>query len=97
LSRDKADPGNAGISNTKENEVARLLGMRIEEAFKIWEDRGRPAIKLGPGEECCDLEKLLLYPDILKRHLEAVKAWLEGQHSIPHDDHSGGINPTTGK
>jgi len=57
--------------------ISQLLGMTKEQAIAIWDKQGRPVIHLGPGENCFDLEKLLSNPDVLDRHLEAVRTWLE--------------------
>lgn len=56
-----------------------VLGMPVEKALEAWRSEGAPVIRLGPGENCLDLSKLLLNPGVSKRHLEAVKAWLQ-QH-----------------
>jgi hypothetical protein len=53
------------------------LGMTKEEAVDIWDKQGRPIIPLGPGENCCDLGKLLAQEKIKPEHLLAIRAWLE--------------------
>lgn len=59
------------------------LGMRLEKVFEIWRSEGAPVIHLGPGENAGgnlpELDVLLSNPNVLDRHLEAVKAWLK-QH-----------------
>jgi len=53
------------------------LGVTVEEALALWTEAGKPVIHLGPGENCFDLEKLLINRDINERHLVAVRDWLE--------------------
>jgi len=53
------------------------LGMTVDKALALWTEKGKPVIHIGPGENCFDLEKLLSHQDINKRHLAAVRKWLE--------------------
>ena len=62
------------------NTTSLALGMSIEQALNVWTNEGRPAIHLGPGENCFGLEKLLSHSDINPRHLSVVRDWLS-QHS----------------
>ena len=55
------------------------IGLPVSEAIDEWRAAGAPAIHLGPGVNCLDLEKLLSRPDVPQEHLEAVMAWLQ-QH-----------------
>ena len=47
--------------------------MSIGEVIAIWSAAGKPIIHLGPGENCCDLKKLLSHRDINERHLATVR------------------------
>lgn len=53
------------------------LGMPVAKALWIWRSKGAPVIHLGPGENCFDLEELLSDPNVLERHLVAIRAWLD--------------------
>ena len=70
---DKADD----FTGIKERQIETALGMAMEELLAVWENEGRPLIHLGPGENCFNLEQLLSWPEIIPRHLEALKKWLE--------------------
>lgn len=53
------------------------LGISVGQALAIWDKQGRPIIRLGPGENCLDLAKLLEQREIKLEHLSAIKEWLE--------------------
>jgi len=84
---DIVDNGHVNVSSLENGTVDMLtpftngnispLGMPLEKAIELWHSEGAPVIHLGQGENCQDLEKLLLNHDINPRHLEAVKEWLE--------------------
>jgi len=93
----KGVKGLKGFLADKGDHREEILGMTVDESLKVWQDRGRPEVILGPGEKCFDLEKLLLYPHVLERHLQAVKAWLDDPETNIGDNHSNGINPMTGR
>ena len=71
----------SGVGNVNTPEV--VLGMSAEKAIELWHKEGAPVIHLGPGENCEDLEKLLSNPNVLERHLEVVRAWLDKQDQKP--------------
>lgn len=73
---DDNDAENHPDSNTDDSCVT-ILGLPVDKAVEIWRSEGAPLIHLGPGENCLDLEKLLSWPDVSERHLQAVKMWLE--------------------
>ena len=52
------------------------LGVTVDKALALWIEAGKPAIHLGPGENCFDMEKLLSHRDINPRHLAAIRDWL---------------------
>lgn len=60
----------------EQNKIAQALGMSIEQALSTWVGQGKPAIHLGPGEKCTDLERFFSQQDINNRHLTAIKSWL---------------------
>ena len=62
---------------TEPDPIAKILGMTKEETLAIWNKLGGPVIHLGPGENCEKLDLLLSNPNVLDRHLLAVKEWLE--------------------
>lgn len=75
---DSAD-GTDGSGGDKESNdlISISLGMTVEDAIALWAKEGKPVVHLGPGENCFDLEKLLIHRDVNERHLVAVREWLE--------------------
>jgi len=73
------DKGNAKDKERmtpNQKEIIHLLGVSVEQALGIWTREGKPAVHLGPGENCFDLERLLSHRDVNPIHLEAVNNWL---------------------
>jgi len=63
------------IPNSLEGDIVNnVLGLKVSEIVEIWRGVGAPVIHLGPGENCVDLEKLLVNPK--QKHLKAVGEWL---------------------
>ncbi len=51
--------------------------MNINKALSVWTKEGKPVIHLGSGRNCFDLEKTLKLRRTNKRHLDAIRKWLE--------------------
>ncbi len=64
------------VNNANPQNPEAVLGMPIEKAIEVWRADGAPAIPLGKGETCLNLE-ILLSNHPSPNQLEAVKAWLQ--------------------
>jgi len=74
--------GNVIPSGHVPNRHEFILGMLVARAIEIWHSESAPVIQLGPGENCLDLEELLSHPDVLDKHLVAVRQWLDSHDTV---------------
>ena len=68
---------NLAVNEVNDVDISQVLGMSINEAVNLWRSEGAPIIHLGPGENCEDLDRQLNHSEILDRHLDVVKEWLD--------------------
>lgn len=77
----RENPSRLSSSKTGEHDNAwdeplQDIGMSKEQAISIWDQQGRPVIRLGLCDNCFDLAKLLTQKNAKWAQVAAVKEWL---------------------
>lgn len=76
--RDRAGSNqNQSANDVRDVSISRILGISAEEVLRIWKQLGAPIIYLGRGENCEDMEKLLMQTNPHDYQLQAIKGWLD--------------------